>query len=661
MKKFIARMQERTRHKWWMLLLVTVIWLLFLNLSQPFTDTHRGITFGGRAMTDGITVISQSTVTQDLMLTKDQVNELRVYARVGNPEAKVDLELTLLDENGNVIGTSVNHVADIAQKGYLNVEFPRISHSKWRTMTVQVKGLTHADQAKIELLMTHYQASLHKAALNGTPQAAALLTRQGFLSEAYFRAKVLLILLMILYSYIVIIFMDGKAEHIFLWIALGMSVLIMTNPFPHRAGEEKSEFRAMAAGSGTIFYKTYKGKTGVQMPVSYDETVGADWDVISLKSVIDDPEAWSRPFSERNQFLSDETMAAVQPLPFFPAALGNKIGRGLRMPIFLVIWLARLCGYLYYVLMAYFVLKVMHHYRTFFLALYLSPVMLSYCTTVTEETAACVSAISLVGICLHYRTDEEAAFVRRRHIVLIFLCVLGLVSTRYLLYAPLLLFLLMIPREKWRSKKERRWVAVIICAVALLFFMIERWLVHTWPVGDPSVGNIDAVRQLTYMGEHASEVFGTLTKYLADDLENILLVREYTALTRSGENVNFLTILRTLCALMLPVAAVLEPDKFTGWGRREKRRMRILLPVLFVFMCYGLVAAMYLTATPVGARKVLGVEPVFFYPLLELFYFWMSLCFPRTRDSVRFTNKVAFWMLAGAINIFCTTLLIFVV
>lgn len=297
---------------------------------------------------------------------------------------------------------------------------------------------------------------------------------------------------------------------------------------------------------------------------------------------------------------------AVMVLPFLPQAAGMALARLLGFGALGCLYGARLANLAAYTLLCWLALKNCRRYQPVFLAVMLLPLSLFMAASVSYD-AALLGFYYLVAS--YYCKDE----ITDRDVGVFLFAFVMMNSAKPYINLLWLALPLILPRKAWKTrwKKWQVFVAGLVLALGMTFFVT--WYGNAFRFHYPTTA-FDRM-----LGEGVVDQMGQLRFILSNPLRYLAVM-----VGTLYENGLFLGQLGTFGWLDLPIPLL---DLFSpavlvfaaALSVHEKSSLRLApalgLGGLSVVYIAGAITAMYITYTPVGMVRVIGLQARYFLPV----------------------------------------------
>lgn len=325
-------------------------------------------------------------------------------------------------------------------------------------------------------------------------------------------------------------------------------------------------------------------------------------------------------------------------------ALGYALARWIGLPLSAQLTMARVFNMLGYVLAVYLGIRSVKRFKIALSAIALMPTPMFLACSLTYD--ATINALCLLGTALAVDAilDRDTRLKWQRGVGIMLALVLGAISK--VVYAPLLLLVLLLPRSKFDSRGARVWykaMAVALCILMVLTMVLsvsDGAVTLTDSRGDAA----DSAGQISYLVHHPLTYLVTFLRTVWTGFEGYFLTGTRTNLGYSGAALSTTVSLLSLMLIIFAVVTDHDPDLSRRMNWKQRTAM-LVVAMLAIGMTF---TTMYVAYTAVGADYISGVQGRYLIPVLPLL---VTLCSP---DGIRNRmNKTAwhttFFLLSGAV------------
>lgn len=293
----------------------------------------------------------------------------------------------------------------------------------------------------------------------------------------------------------------------------------------------------------------------------------------------------------------------VMLLPYLPQALGITLARLAGFSALGCLYAGRLANLAVYVLLIWLALRGLRRWQGVFLAVAFLPLSLYMAASLSYD--AQLLGLYALAAALLLRESFTS-----RHLWAFAGCILLMNAAKPWINLLWIFGLLFIEKKRWQARL-RPWQAVLITlAAALAFSALLTWYGRTFRYNYGELGRmlgstVAPLQQLQFVLRNPLRTLAVLWGTL-------------------NENVFFLPGLGTFGALDTPVPAVayLSAALLVCGAFAEARRRPLCARLNIGLACFaaaygaGVMMAMYITYTPVGMVRVIGLQARYFLPVL---------------------------------------------
>ncbi len=399
-----------------------------------------------------------------------------------------------------------------------------------------------------------------------------------------------------------------RLEVVFAFLATGLCVaMVFTFPTQKVSWDEANHFYyAYHLGFGDEIVSTpelryYSSDDAVSTlfyPKSEDEYEALE-DFLRGSKIYDEG-------AEGNQVVKT-SFSKLSSVGHIPSNIGIRIGRLFKMPFSTLYYMGKLFNALVYIWVTYLALKKLTIGRRIMTVMALMPTTLFLASSYSYD--ATVNAFVFLGLATFFAEygDRERYMSWKNYII--FLVSVAIASAVKMVYAPLLLLLLIMPKDKFKDKKTlilMKYGIFILCFV-ILAVMIVPMLINPSVRGDSRGGATNAGGQLSHILGNPVGYASLLLKSIAYTAPSFLLGDGIF-----GTMAHFTAVRFSNITTMLLIFVVFTDTPSFKLGKKARV---IMAGVCFVIICF-VWTAMYISFTPVGHVAINGVQGRYFIPIL---------------------------------------------
>ena len=412
-------------------------------------------------------------------------------------------------------------------------------------------------------------------------------------------------------------------ERGFLWYALLVGWLVaLLLPFPDERDEGTHFFKAVALTEG-------------KLEEMQDELIGCELPQGTLAPfslrllAASDASDWPGPLEGEKEFIALSYVANVIPLEHAVLALPVALLRALGAPLWLTVFLSRLWCYALYTALCWAAIRRAGRFKPIFFVVALLPFAQRMAGLVSTDPLLLGGALLFTATVLRLWQGGQEGQPRTLSgwdMASLLLSALLLSSVKYLGYAPMLALLWAVPRDCWRSRRQR---VILGGALALMLLALAIWqlaLLQRWPYTEDRSGDTDIARQLASIGEDPVAFLRVLADYCFTILLGFRFLLPGKALLTNLEN-----LLAGLALILAPMLCADGRQCAKDAQGKSRRLLRALCFALFALISLINMVSLYLSYTPVGSSTIVGLQTRYFIPQTLLLLVGLSLALPQLK------------------------------
>lgn len=301
---------------------------------------------------------------------------------------------------------------------------------------------------------------------------------------------------------------------------------------------------------------------------------------------------------------------------YLPQAIGILIARKLGFSFSYMIMFGKFMNLLCYTFIAFWTVRFACAKRELVAALFLIPTQMFIATTFAYDTLT-TGFLMMGTVCWMRVMIKEKDIYTSKFITGCFVCfVLG--SSAKAIYIPLILLCMLIPEEKFFSKRICRMfkIGIVVLFCMVLYTFVAPTVVNVvsnnigWG-GDSRVRKADIVSQMKNILSHPIQYTYLLMTQIGKSFCGYFLgldgIGNYGRFGVVGQEYGYLTPI-WICMIMMGR----KEDISFGFTKTVRNAIRILVIGIVVLIW----TALYLDYTPVGASSIDGVQARYYTPLL---------------------------------------------
>lgn len=418
-----------------------------------------------------------------------------------------------------------------------------------------------------------------------------------------------------------------KLEKTFLFCGLILGVFYVLLIPAGKTPDEASHFwRAYAISEGQIFPSTdSEGNLGFRMPKDFDQAISSSYKrYSSLKN-----DLFTQPNTE---YVTSATPAdGYMPLNYMPQVLSIWIGKILHAPIVLMLYLGRLLNMIFCILILYFCIKYIPIMKKIVFLIALFPMSMQLFASVSADGSIICSGIALISFVLYARKTMKHIINNKDILLLLMLCLMLTVSKP--IYAFLCLILFWIPKEKFKSNKNKLLIIGLIGIITLFCVLLRAFL------SSANGARFDASTQIGYMTTNPFD-------FLVMLFDNSILNSGKYIDSTIGKNLEWFSV--ELYTPIIMTFILFFSFLCSEHETNITRGLRIYSFCTFFIIIISTFIIMFIMWTQPGETMIDGVQGRYFLPILLLIpLFCLPSEKPKKRQIVKRNYLIIFATLAN--------------
>ncbi len=347
-------------------------------------------------------------------------------------------------------------------------------------------------------------------------------------------------------------------------------------------------------------------------------------------------------------FKSDVNLLNTNKINYLPLALLLKVLNIIGVKQTVAFFLGRVMQLLMYTIVISLAVKIMPNYKLLMMIIGILPQSIFLATNYSYDPTVTAFLLLAFSCFANEYFNKDKKIKKSNILIFIFAALYGAFPKA--IYSPIILLMLLLPKEKFYSNKQYKWFRGII--VCLFILSMATFLLPL--ITDPSAradtrgGDTSSVRQLklmfhcpisfikTFWNEAILNTFGRLLSPVT--------LGQFSYYGSMGLDTSYFLFLISLIIAFVS----------------EKKRSKILLKdkiimiLIYIFIICSIWGSMYLLFTPVGEATINGVQNRYFIPLLLPIIY----CFSNIKLKSEMNDK-SLMVTCSLISIIAITLLIY--
>lgn len=323
---------------------------------------------------------------------------------------------------------------------------------------------------------------------------------------------------------------------------------------------------------------------------------------------------------------------------YIPQSVMTALSRGLNLSFNATQSMARLGGYLFYVLTIYAAISMAKFGKRIIAAIALMPTPLFIAANFSyDQVVTAFVILAFTVFTVEYFDREHKISLKN---TVIFLAAMIIACCTKAVYVPLVLLLLLLPEEKFTSKKNMYWFKIGILGTFLIIMatFVLPTVINPSSTGDLRGGDTSVAGQLHFILSDPLFYTRLLLTSIWDNLGAFFLgSSSYVNFAYLGVSVGNSGY---IAAAVILFALLTDARKGDNYVFKRSTKISVYV-ILFCVICL-IWTALYIAFTPVGSAEILGVQSRYYIPLAVPLLFMLRSPKIETSISPSVLNRIVF-------------------
>lgn len=335
-------------------------------------------------------------------------------------------------------------------------------------------------------------------------------------------------------------------------------------------------------------------------------------DEVLLRDLLNRPESNAVVYDETLQYQFSDTGYMTQ-------TMGFALARALGLPFHVQFLMGRMFNMLTYVGLCYLAIKTLKRFKTVMAVVALTPTPMFLSANYSYDPT--INGLCFLGLALVMDAimDRDTRLTWQRGVSILLCLTIG--SLTKVVYVPLLLLVLLLPRSKFASNGQRIWYKAFALFLMVLPVLSMMSSVSGGAVAlqDDRAPNSSSAEQIAFLLAHPITYLGYFFNYL---WKYFAVYFEDSARIQLAYTGHLPDTLAHLGMWLLLFCAFTDNDPLTNQKLNWKQRLTMFLVAgLVVGMVF---TTMYVAWSAVGVEDFGGVQGRYLLPMLPLMYMVFS-------------------------------------
>jgi uncharacterized membrane protein len=313
----------------------------------------------------------------------------------------------------------------------------------------------------------------------------------------------------------------------------------------------------------------------------------------------------------------------TNPVGYIPNIIGVKLGEVYKKNPIIVQWWSRAFGLFAYLLIVFFAIRITPVYKNVLMLVALAPMSLYQSASVTYDTLCNATTFLMMAFIIKWLLQKEKVGTREISLFCVALAIQVFSKAGYY-FIPFLV--LIIPSEKFSFSYSKIKLAILL--VAILMLPTFTWNVYMnsfhFQGGKPLQNDF-----LFSPSQNLAFHLKNIPEMISDLFGNVLTQGKYWITGCIGRFGYSYTPLPDAWIFMYVIALLGMASIDHNGNIKLTRMQRGISALLLVASLGAIIAGLYLTISPVGARVIFGGQGRYFIPILPLLLFQLFGTIPN--------------------------------
>lgn len=444
----------------------------------------------------------------------------------------------------------------------------------------------------------------------------------------------ILMIFLVLFLMIVIKNKDVCNENLFLITFIPVCILYLLSNLPFNVPDEINHFcRAFEISEGHMISERYNEDIGRNLPLK-----DIDWSKYKngWEYVAED---WDLELSKEREFRGFWNTAVYAPVSYAPQALGIFVARLFSNNLWVIFYTGRLFNIMCITILFYYAIKISPMGKEMIYLIAMIPMNIHQVVSYSPDGMLLAIICFIVSLVMYLRYLQEKELTSWQYLLIYLLAIC--ISLYKIIYLPICLTFLLIPIERFGSKKKYITHAITVAMISLCMTM--GWLtIATGFVIPPE--STDMGTQLKYIMHNPFEYYMIFVRTSFESMEMWIMYMLGSSLGWYDIPVSGGIM---LCYLGMLTYTITSPKE----GKCIKTCFAQTICTIEVVLQFCLLLTTeYLSWTPVRNQSILGVQGRYLLPMLIYIYYMRSANY-HSNSGIKGREKFNMILTVMAINV----------
>lgn len=411
-----------------------------------------------------------------------------------------------------------------------------------------------------------------------------------------------------------------KLERLFLHIVIPIGIIMcFATPLGRVPDEDHHAMKSMAISQGNLFSNADENGNAkdmlnaklLELVSRFTESYEMAWEKITI------PETEAEVEAQYN------TMALYSPVSHAPQALGMFVARFLDGGITVQCYMARFFNFALAIFLIYNAIKLIPYKKHLMLFLGLLPVTTNQIISMSADVITISISFFFISYILYLKYDENKKMYNKKDIAILAITTIVIALCK-IVYLPLCLLILILPKEKFGLLKNKKIIVISILSIAITLNLI--WLVYCSRFLIEFNGGVNSKEQVLYILRHP-------ITYCITCFRTLIFFTHYFIMGICGDCLGSYCVQTSPCFIFSCVVII----SILFFNKDEKTKVKfdnftkIVFLLIFLATVLLIFTSLYVQWTPAKNSIILGIQPRYFLPIL----FLLAVVFDNSRITIK--------------------------
>lgn len=399
-----------------------------------------------------------------------------------------------------------------------------------------------------------------------------------------------------------------KYEKIFLAVMIPIGIFYIMFVLPNTSyDEEEHMYRAYNVSKGNFIAETTEvgiAKTSIPQKIVINNRI----DLINSYQKLEEKETENTEYD--NEIDVFNSAQGYSPTLYMVTATIFKIGRSMNLNFTKVLCIARICNFIFFLILGYYSIKVIPFGKLLMFTYLFNPMLIYQATSVSADCIINSTIIFYIAYLIKLIKQKEQLTIKNK---IIFGISTILVSLAKYVYFPIVLISILLVLKKAKTTKKDKIFIIAICIIGLIFAL--GWYVISSRYVDIrgyiQEHGVNSREQIKYIITHPINYIFTIFNTLYQYGEKMFI--EFLGY-RLGPAEIFTSLPCLFLYAVLLLGAIIFEKHTEDFDKKERLVVFINFAITFLLVLTGL----YIIWSGVGTNLIEGLQGRYFIPIIIL-------------------------------------------